>query len=286
MVISLIPFRNYQVIKDFGKRSLISVAIGCCLGIYSNLFISSDRKCNCYIHLIMTFTGFTLIYLPFSTKLIISSNITIKFNQTHSDNILINTIFSSEVYEKMFKNEKTDLCSKLDMSNINEYLNKVFIQNTKFDEFHLECKSSQDSSNGGNSQHQSMKLGQRRSLLTSMMSIGRKSTIEKILLNIKLKIAIVRILFVISLIFCSTYTIIVENNVFEDITIDYIHVYRCPYIVYQIIIVFIELIFLVYIINLFLHVKNGRYIYIDVRIIGILSFTWIVFGPIINVIGL
>ncbi|OUM63168.1 hypothetical protein PIROE2DRAFT_10325 [Piromyces sp. E2] len=57
------------------------------------------------------------------------------------NNILINNIFSSEIYQRMFKIENEKSCSKIDISNINDYINKAFIKNKKFDDFQNEMDS-------------------------------------------------------------------------------------------------------------------------------------------------
>ncbi|ORX45798.1 hypothetical protein BCR36DRAFT_414395 [Piromyces finnis] len=260
--------RKFRVIKDFGILPLVSITIGCICGIYSNIFITSDKKQNCYVHLILAFIGFILIYIPFSMKLIISSNIMIKFNNSYSDNVLINAIFSSYILEKMFKvkslNDNDN--DTMGIGNINEYINKAYICTTRFDDYQIET-STLSNSYTNNAIQNIQKIVSFRDV-KSIITSGRNITMKRVYYNIYLRVLVTWILLFVFLIFCMTYSIIVKNNDLIDVLLlDQMHFYKCPYEDYQKIIALVESFLLIFIIIKYLSVKNGRYIYMEIKII-------------------
>ncbi|OUM63169.1 hypothetical protein PIROE2DRAFT_10326 [Piromyces sp. E2] len=128
IAVTLIPFKNYEVVKDFGKYSLLSITIG--------------------------------IYIPFSIRMIIPSKFSLKFNLSFEDNILMNNIFSTEIFEKMFKETREISYSLFDINNIKKYLHHY--DNRKSFNDYQNITRSLSSDSGDNVQ--SMEISKRRTI--------------------------------------------------------------------------------------------------------------------------
>ncbi|ORX45799.1 hypothetical protein BCR36DRAFT_414396 [Piromyces finnis] len=285
-IITFAFFRNYKVIKDFGKSSLIFITIGCILKIFNNLFLISDKKMNCSLNMITSYIGFALVYIAFIKKIIISLNFSIKFNLSIEDNIIMSNVFTYELYEKLFKETRELSNSIFNIGNTKKYVNKFYISSRNFDNqvdgtmsFHILNNNEQNPIRTTFSSLFNMQSQK------SIMTYKRSNTYNGTLFKIYARIVMILMLIALFLVLCIIYIFFYSINDLKIIELKSgMYAYRCSNPIFSLIIYLAEFVSLLYAIIKYSSVRKTRYIFIDVYIIGIIIPIWIIFDPTINII--
>ncbi|ORX80650.1 hypothetical protein BCR32DRAFT_245465 [Anaeromyces robustus] len=202
---------------------------------------------------------FLLIYIPFTKKLIISTAFSIKFDYSKRDYILMNNIFSPKLCRTMFLSEKN---TDKNINIVGNNSNKNF--NPKLSETQIFTKSSLDSCNNISS---SLNISNSQSLYNANTK-NDNSTDNKSQSNIiEYKIEnifddIVRIAYI------DIILIIHDKSLKDEQMNNYFFSKVCPQKQYPILINFCKFILLLYDISKFQSVLNGKFIYLDSKIIS------------------
>jgi len=224
-----------------------------------------------------------LVNVPLIIKMIISSRFSLKFDLSFEDTIIMNNAFSKETYESMFK-DTSKLCGSIfDVNNIKKYGNSLYVPK-KFSDDDMLNTHSLDSSNGQNTE----RLIKTRSILSKtihqrFINIRKNNSFYGIINNIYSIILMIFILTILFLIYCFYYIFSSDNTLTKYTMNDNMHAYGCPNQSSKLIILSYEFFLLLYIIIIFINVKDAKYIYNDIKVIGIISAIWIIFDPLLNV---
>ncbi|ORX80652.1 hypothetical protein BCR32DRAFT_268738 [Anaeromyces robustus] len=111
VTIFIIINKHYLIINDLGFKSMMLISLGCIIENLSNMYVTSDNISNCYLHPLIMYIGFILIYIPYTVKTLISSTFGLKFNYSNRDYTLINSIFSTNIKQILFLSEKNNSSS-------------------------------------------------------------------------------------------------------------------------------------------------------------------------------
>ncbi|ORX56690.1 hypothetical protein BCR36DRAFT_402658 [Piromyces finnis] len=313
---------NVLIIKDFGLVSMISISMGCIIKNFSNFYIISNSISNCFLQFLLLSIGFLLIYTPFTIKLIIASTFTIKFNSGRVDYILLNNILSTQICENLFFSNKNKLSSVIKnnfkgfASNEN-CCHKDIISNKKIgnknnnrsstDNLPSRVESNVSYENIYGSQIMSNANGSQSHLSTlqynnlnhnsncnlnlnqhnSNNNVNQdkiKNKFEKMLRLCYYNIITTYISFILYLIPSIVYYIIARNkSLSSELMINNYFHHICPSNYIMFLMTIVQFIFLIYDILKYQLISNGRYIFVDCKIIGILCIIWIFFEPILNI---
>jgi len=317
---------NINIVKDLGVYSFLFIALGCMIKNFSNFYVITDSKLNCFLHLFISSLGFMMIYTPFTIKLIIASSFAIKFNTGKIDYILMNNIFTTQICESMFFSDKTKSTSQVDGNNPNQ-TSKLLLSSRKLGDsleylprnsraISNDCMFSNNTSqtlpgtpnlniyssqtiptiasgnnNPSNTQYDSQTLPTEKvdeSTLPKPKKIKKhkkKSKFERIMRLCYYSIITLYIVFFIYLIPPAMYGVkIYDKELIESFMINNYYHHVCPANHMVFIMTVAQLIFLGYDIEKYQWISNGRYIFVDSKIIGIICMIWIFIDPGLNVI--
>ncbi|OUM65636.1 hypothetical protein PIROE2DRAFT_20283 [Piromyces sp. E2] len=309
---------NMLVVKDLGVASIIFISLGCIIKNFSNFYIITNSNMNCFLHVFISSLGFILIYVSFTTKLIISSSFTIKFNTGKIDYILMNNIFTTQLCQSMFFSEKTKSTSQLEGSNQNKNSKLITSSrkmgdsndhmvgktlNLSYSSFGSQSLSHIPNSGVYGSQTMPTTLNSTDNNISGTLPTEqsdeskvkqlqskkpkrnkKKRRFEKMMKLCYYSVITLYIVFIIYIIPPALYGVKIRNKPMkEEIMVNKYYHHICPanHIIFGM--TLSQFIFLIYDILKFQWISNGRYIFIDSKIIGIICILWIFADPGINI---
>ncbi|OUM58386.1 hypothetical protein PIROE2DRAFT_16350 [Piromyces sp. E2] len=280
--IFLVCSKRLLIVKDLGYTSFFLISLGCIMKNISNLYIMINSINDCILLFSLSSLGFILIYIPFTIKIIGSAAFSLNFDYSDKDYLKIINIFTLKIGKILFLSEKTT--SSVNVKN-DFFISKI---DADFDQQSFKLNKSYSMESCSNPIYDINLINEKNNNKKQNYNCENfdqlfKKYIRKNYIKMIITVSLFIVFLAINIIYVFS---IAEKSIIDTEMTNGLFAYKCPKEKMFLFIYVLEFILLMYDILSFQKIINARYIYLDCKVISIISLGWIVLDPGINVINI